>query len=140
MLRSSKSDTTGKTVIPIQSLHPDFLSQKTGIAKVLGGVYLSLDSLELVPSIQSWCLSIQSSWMLSFSPCLRRLYEGTHFRYVKSACKRLKHIKKSFKKLSLETKVACSHRADVLLWSSYKSFEYPNKYTAHSLEQCAPWI
>jgi len=52
----------------------------------------------------------------------------------------VKHIKKSFKILSLETSVACSHRADVLLWSSYKSCEYPSKYTTHSLERCAPRI
>lgn len=68
MLRSSKSDTTGKTVIPIQSLHPDFLSQKTGITKVLGGVYLTLDSLELMPSIQSWCLSIKTPELVSEHP------------------------------------------------------------------------
>lgn len=41
--KSSNLDTTGKTRIQL-------LSQKPGIAKVLGGIYLSLDSLELVPS------------------------------------------------------------------------------------------
>lgn len=31
----------------MQSLYPDFLSQKPGITQVLGDVYLSLDGLEL---------------------------------------------------------------------------------------------